>query len=125
MKLPNIPRFITDFRRAKTSQRVKLSLFLLVCSFLLVVILGAMYQLFESVQILSFTSRQRDAVIAERAYWEDVIRRHEGYRDAYFKAGVLSYQLGARDKARLYVQKALEIDPEFEEARDFVKKVRL
>lgn len=96
---------------------------MLSCVVLIVVLFVESYQLFSSLQILTAISRQREVVALERRYWDDVLKRHAGYRDAYFKAGVLSYQLGEKDRASKYIYKALEIDPEFEEGWNFVKKV--
>ena len=48
---------------------------------------------------------------------QGIIKTYPNYRDGYFRLATLEYELGNRNKAKEYVQKALELDPNFEEGR--------
>lgn len=124
-QFPNIYRFITELPRERQVFYGKIFLFSFITTFLLVSIMLRGYQLFEGFQILGTASAHRQQVEQERMYWQDVVSRHAGYRDAYFKLAVLSYQLGEKDKAKTYLTTTLEIDPNFKEGREFAKKMGL
>lgn len=64
---------------------------------------------------------ERQAITEKTAYWEEVARKYKGYRDAYFQLAVLHYQLGNIEKANIYLQEALRLDPNFEEGRELEK----
>lgn len=49
--------------------------------------------------------------------WEELLKEKTGYRDAYFKIGILYYQFYKNQEALEAVNKALEIDPNFEPAK--------
>lgn len=125
LEFPNISRFITELPRERQLFYVKIFGFSFITTFLLVSIMLRSYQLIEGMHFLRQASAQRQDILSQREYWEDVVKRHEGYRDAYFKLAVLSYQLGEKEKARTYLQTTLEIDPNFKEGREFGKKVGL
>lgn len=124
-KFPNISRFITELPRERQLYYLKIFCFSFVSTFLLVSIMLRGYQLVGGLHFLRVASAQRQEIEKERVYWEDVVKRHEGYRDVYFKLAVLSYQLGETDKARTYLRNTLDIDPNFKEGREFAKKVGL
>ena len=60
----------------------------------------------------------------EIAYWKSVTSKYKDYRDPYLRLAVLEYALGNSDAAKQYVQKALEIDPEYENAKIFASQIR-
>lgn len=49
----------------------------------------------------------------ELLYWRTVVNRFSDYRDGYLQLSVLAYQLQRFDEARVYLQKALELDPNY------------
>jgi len=65
------------------------------------------FQLFEGIQVLHAATSKREGLLKEQSYWQDVVSRHPGYRDAEFKLAVLSYQLGEKDKAKNYLDDVL------------------
>ncbi len=54
----------------------------------------------------------------ELAFWQSVVERLTSYRDAFIQASVLSYRLNQVEQARAYLNKALELDPNFKPAQD-------
>ena len=122
---PSKSRFFSELYHAREVFYVKIFVFSLITTFLLVSIMLRGYQLFEGVETLQAASNQRQELAGERAYWEDVVARHPGYRDAYFKLAVLSYQLGEKGKAKEYLETSLSIDPNFSQGREFSKQVGL
>ena len=63
----------------------------------------------------------RSKVLEQISYWNSVVEKRADYRDGYFQLSVLSYQIGKKDDAIVYLEKALQIDPNFEEGRKLEK----
>lgn len=59
----------------------------------------------------------RSKTLEQIGYWQSVVEKRPDYRDGYFQLSVLSYQIGKKDDAIVYLEKALQIDPNFEEGR--------
>ncbi len=125
VKFPRIPRLITELPQKKWFFYGKIACFSLITTVLLVTIILRGYELFQGIQVLEAATTKRDEIAKERTYWQDVVSRHPGYRDAEFKLAVLSYQLGEKEKAKEYLNEALTIDPNFKEGREFAKQVGL
>lgn len=84
-----------------------------------VVMMGVeFYQLNQKLQRQNV---ERQSIQAELGRWEKIIEKYPNYRDAYFKAAVLEYRLKNDSTAKEYLQKALELDPSFEEGRKLEK----
>ena len=80
-------------------------------------------ELREELILVQLYESKREELVEEKSYWEDVLKRHPGYRDAAFKLAVLSFQLGSQDQARKYIDLTLQIDPNFKQGRVFVDKL--
>lgn len=80
-----------------------------------VIVLGV--DLNNNMLALDKVKEERVRQAKEIAYWEDIVKKYSNYRDGYFKLALLTYQLGEKDEARVYLQKALVIDPNFAEGR--------
>lgn len=65
--------------------------------------------------------KERTAIQQDAEFWQDVTQKYPNYRDAFFRVAVLEYQLGNIEKARLNLQKALKLDPNFIKGREFEK----
>ena len=120
IRFPSIPRFITE----RSLAFIKSVFFGLTVTFLIFAILIRLAQLRQGVIIMQENSLKRQEIVTEKNYWEDVLKRHPGYRDASFKLAVLSLRLGQRDEARKYSNLTLQIDPNFKEGRIFAQKLR-
>lgn len=51
---------------------------------------------------------------SEIIFWEKIIADKPEYRDAYLQLALLHYQIYETNKAKEYLQKAKELDPNFE-----------
>lgn len=96
----------------------------LVFTFLLILMPLLAYLLFQ-------LSGNYVAVVKEKAgkeqalsYWENVLSKSPNLPDAYYKAAVYALSLNQKEKARGYIEKALFLDPEFEEAKALLKAIR-
>ena len=74
----------------------------------------------------SFTQNQkvkneRTKTEEEIDFWKKMVNSYTDFRDGYFQLAVLEYRLNDFAKARSYLEKVLEIDPNFKEGRDFEK----
>lgn len=69
-------------------------------------------------------SLKRSELTVQVQAWEETKQKFPGYRDAYFTLAVLYYQLGEREKARENLDRALEIDPNFEKGRELERLLK-
>lgn len=53
--------------------------------------------------------------------WEKITIEKPNYRDGFFKLAVLYYQIFNKDRAKKYVEKTLELDPNFQPAIQFLE----
>ncbi len=60
---------------------------------------------------------ERQEILLKKAYWQKIVKEYKGYRDGYFQLALLEYQLKNKEKAKVYLQEALKLDPNFEEGR--------
>jgi hypothetical protein len=60
---------------------------------------------------------ERKVLAEDLKFWENFISKHKDFRDAYFRASVLEYQLGDNAKAKMYVENGLALDPNSENGR--------
>ena len=66
---------------------------------------------------LNKTYLQRRDLQSQINFWKSVLDKYPGYKDAYFKIAVLYYELNDFDNARLNNNKAILLDPNYEDAR--------
>lgn len=57
----------------------------------------------------------------ELVFWQGEVEKRPNYRDAYFKLVLLNYQLKDFDKAKEYLKKTLNLDPNFEKGKEMEK----
>lgn len=79
-------------------------------------IVGADLQ--KNIQKKQSLEKERTRTTKDIEYWEKTIEEYKDFRDAYFQLAVLNYQLGNFAKAKSFLQKTLELDPNFEAARE-------
>ncbi len=124
-QFPNIYRFFPDISLERKFFYLKITLVSFVTGFLAMAVAIKGYEITQAFLLLRKASAQESYIREERTYWEDVVKRHPGYRDAYFKLAILSFQLGEREKAKEYLQEVFLIDPNFEEGRKLAKELGL
>jgi hypothetical protein len=123
LQFPKIYRFIPELPSGLTLFHLKIFLVSFVSGFLLIAISLKGYTLMRALNQIQANSLARVQLLQERSYWEDVSSRHQGYRDAYFKVALLSYQLGDLTTTKTYLQKTLTTDPMFGPAKAFAKRI--
>ncbi len=60
----------------------------------------------------------------EIVFWEKTVADKPNYRDAYLQLAILNYQIYENQKAKEYLNKALEIDPNFEVTKELGKIIQ-
>lgn len=58
------------------------------------------------------------------AAWEKIVSEKPNYRDGYLQLAYLHYKLYENEKAKEYLKKALELDPNFEPALELEKIIK-
>lgn len=84
-------------------------------------IIFLIFDLFGNIQRQREINFQKEKIQSEIKLWEDIASKFKDYKEAYYKLAVLEYQLGNIDKAKIYLNKSLYIDPNFEKARELKK----
>lgn len=56
--------------------------------------------------------------------WEKIIGEKPNYRDAYLQMAILHYRIYEDDQAKEALNKAIEIDPNYQPARDLERKLK-
>ncbi|HVT01556.1 MAG TPA: tetratricopeptide repeat protein [Patescibacteria group bacterium] len=74
---------------------------------------------FHYVNLLDGKKRVQDNL----SYWESVVEDHPNLTDGYYNAAVYAVELGNKNKAIGYLDKALELDPSFDKARELEKRI--
>ncbi len=60
---------------------------------------------------------------AEISFWEKIVEEKPGYRDAYLQLAIASYKIYQTEKAKEYLQKAKEIDPNYKKTKELEKRI--
>lgn len=95
----------------------RLLVILLVASILLLHLVLFAQNLYSDYQETKRREAEKQAIEAEIAKWEQVVRQRPNYRDAYFELAVLTYRLGRLAETRFYLRHVFDLDPNFEPAR--------
>lgn len=121
--------FIFDWRKvAITSKKIhkilislrtwKIILAIILYIVLLSVISFAVRDISRQLQEKERVEKEYATVTSEVEKLEKVVQQYPNYRDGFFKLALLEYRLENKEKAKLYVEKALKIDPNFEKGRE-------
>jgi tetratricopeptide (TPR) repeat protein len=132
-QFPNIYRFITETKFVKVvgkwwfrlSNQAKLKKFALILSGILVfwiilvlsigiIIFGVNFV--KNYNVFQKLSEKRQNLSSQISFWQSVSQKYPGYKDAYFQIAILEYQLGDLQSSEINNQKALILDPNFENA---------
>jgi tetratricopeptide (TPR) repeat protein len=88
---------------------------------LFVVVFVLLALLIKNINDYKTFKSERDLVYKEIEYWKNVISQKPDYRDAYLKLAILEYKLGDKNESKLYLEKSLILDSNFEKGRQFQK----
>lgn len=121
-KFPRIPRFITE-RKYRSLPFDAVFLVSFFCGILLMSLGLSITKLRTDMTRWEKLEKTRAKVGVELSYWEKIIATHNGYRDAYMTASILSYRLGKRGEAAKFLSLVLVIDPNFKLGRQLQEKI--
>ncbi len=110
-EFPRISRFIPEKRGVRLFYAISFTLIL--ASIVLI-----SFQLVHDLKEKGQREVMHGKLVTELGFWRWISKNYSGYRDAYFHVAVLDYQLGDLADARVNLQKTLELDPNFQKARD-------
>lgn len=92
--------------------------FLVGVLFILASILVVGLDLYKNYQENVNLKAEKTKVNNDLKTWEKVVSQKPNYRDGYFKLAIIYYQLKDLDKAKENLDKAFELDPNFEKGRE-------
>jgi len=81
-------------------------------------------QLYSSYNEAQLKQAQKQEIEAQIYKWEQVVVLHPNYRDGYFQLAILSYRLNRINETKMYLNKVFSLDPNYQPAREFEKKIR-
>lgn len=120
---PHISRIIPAGNFAKASLPKWFSFrFLILLIFLSILLLQAsQFTSYLYDRYLAQTQKQGEIqeIEAKITHWQEVVKEKPDYRDAYFELALLSYRLKRITEAKMYLEKVLELDPNYGPAKDF------
>lgn len=120
-QFPSIYRFITEYGRFRLVwPTYRFLVFFFTVLFALSIVVAG-YSLYITIQEKKATDTKRARVSQEIQYWEKIVSKYTGYRDAYLKLAVLQYQVGEFDRARYFARKGFEIDPNSREVGEMLR----
>ena len=121
---PNIPRFITEkLFSGRAFFFLKYIFVGAISGALLIAITLQGVELRGNARQAEQVAQDREQVMQEIVYWKQIADTYSGYRDIYYRIATLQYKLGNTTEAKVYLKKALDLDPNFEEARVLGEKV--
>lgn len=122
---PSIFRFITEYTVSdKAILHTKLIIIGFFSGLLLVSIVYQSSKLIHNIQAVQHMRVERGKINQEIAYWKQIANQYEGYRDVYFRIAALEYKVGNTTESKQYMEKALELDPNFEAGRVLGEKIK-
>lgn len=91
--------------------------------FLLLVVLYLLFAFFlKNLSEYKHLKTEKEQIIKNAEFWKNVTIEKPNYRDAYMEVAILEYRLGNINETKLYLEKALVLDPNFKKAKE-IKKI--
>ena len=107
----------------KHEQQIKHALGIFICVFLLSFTLTLSSLLFNTFSEYRSTTASKNEAETKLSYWESIILSHPQFPAAYYEAAVYAIQLNKIEKAQSFLEKALQVDPNFFEAETLAKEI--
>jgi len=125
-EFPSIYRFITEepLQSLIVIKRFfvlnwKMITFSAVASFFIVLTALTIIDFKKNLEEYNKRAVKYEKLAGEISYWKSVVSKYKDYRDGYFRLALLEHQLNNDAQAQEYLNKALKLDPNFEEGRKF------
>jgi len=123
-QLPKNYRFITERIKAiKHLQLYTYILFGVLCLGMILIIGYFSFDLAKNLNNYNRQTREKAVILSQILTWESITDKYQGYKDGYLQLAVLEYRLGAFDKVKTFLDKALYLDPNYKEAIELEKKL--
>lgn len=68
--------------------------------------------------------QEKKRIEAEIVKWEKTLEEYPGYRDVHLRLAVLNWEINNKSKAKEHLQKAKELDPNFEMTKELEEILR-
>lgn len=72
-------------------------------------------------KILEKIKNEPQKIKDEIVFWEKIVADKPNYRDGYLRLALLNYQIYENQKARVYLERAKTLDPNFETTKELEK----
>lgn len=76
-----------------------------------------------SIAKIAVIKSQPQKIAEEISFWQKIVTQFPNYRDAYLKLAVLNLQLNHPTEAKMFLDKALQIDPNNEVAKQLMSGI--
>ncbi len=120
-KKPSFSASAKNFARSLLYEEKTLFIAIALAVFFFCLIIFESVHVSQSLQQQTIIKKQKDRVVYELSFWQQVINSHPDYRDAYFEVAILEYRLGDTISSKGYLQKAMSLDPNFEKGKELEK----
>jgi len=94
-------------------------------SLLIILVITGMLSFYQNIQVFQTQSLKRQEVTQSIKLWQSIADKYPGYKDAYFKIASMEYQIGDYMNAKLNVDRALSLDPNFQDAKTLERLIDL
>lgn len=131
-KFPNISRLINEelkfilFKKkilknltAYVNIITFVTVFFIVILFTISTIVG--FNIYNNLKIRRQILGEKQKVLSDIVYWENVITKYSNYRDGYFNLALLYYRLKDFQKSKENLDEVFRLDPNFKEGRELEK----
>ena len=124
-KFPNIYRIITERGALILRKRMTIiSMYVIVYLAMTVIIAYLTINFYQNFSTYQKVSSERIKIVSQINTWQSIIKKYKDFKDGYLQIAVLEYRLGDYNKARVYCDKALLLDPEYSDAIELNEKLR-
>ncbi len=120
-ELPKNPRGITEESIAQGKSGLTWKMLISIFAILILVIIVSLetFDIYRNLNHMKKAEAEREKISKEINFWENEVKNHPDYRDAYLELAVLEYRFGDSQKAKEFTKKTLELDPIYKPALDF------
>ncbi len=126
-EFPNIFRFIPEELHLKKLLKKKETCYFLsgasaILSLVLIcALMVSSVSLYNNLSSFSRLTNSRQQIKGDINFWQSILEKYDGYKDAYFQRALLEYKLGEYAQAKQDNSKALLLDPNFTDAQNLQK----
>jgi len=89
--------------------------------FEVILFLLLLFSIFWPKRDIAWEWQEKKRIEGEILRWEEILEKYPGYRDVYLRLAVLNWQINNDEKAKENLQKAKDIDPNFEMTKKLEK----